>query len=348
MTPRTDPLWRLLAERPQTAGTLADWRQLLGDVFELVWPLLKPTGDRSRAWACGDPNKVGCHRQVHDHGDQIVAICGEQPRQCDRVTLSSEELVLFTLNPRRLGRALLKGVMNFEGEYKQVEHGWLLGTARFGEEDIAFHLGFCADAGALLSTRRALQERWPGRRVVLLVPQAEPVDGPTRTVLAGMNALVLALDESMHDATALAVDLTDVVTQFRFASVDLGPLLAHRYDLILDPMGSRYWLYGEVITFKTRARYPQRLLAALANTPNSLVTRLDLFGAVWPDDYGRKGVDKNWGRSLRDQTKALKVALDVDEERYPIVAHPSGDDAEGGYSLRLDPRRVHWWSEPTE
>lgn len=115
-----------------------------------------------------------------------------------------------------------------------------------------------------------------------------------------------------------------------------------------DLLGNRYWLYGEPIPFKKRARFPQRLLIALAKTPSSLVTRIDLFGAVWPDDYGRKGVEKNWGRSLRDQVTALKDALAVDEERYPVVAHPSGDDAEGGYSLRLDPRRVHWWSEPIE
>lgn len=69
---------------------------------------------------------------------------------------------------------------------------------------------------------------------------------------------------------------------------------------------------------------------------------------MWPDDYGRKGVEKDWGRALRDQVTALKSALDVDEERYPIAARPAGDDAEGGYVLRMDPRRILWWSEAIE
>jgi len=348
MTRRTDPFWRLLADRPRTTGTLTDWRGLLGDAFDLVRPVLKPTGDYARAWVCGDSGKVGCYREVHDHGNQVVAVCGEQPRRCERITLRRDDLVLYAVDPRRLGRSLLTGVTELEDEHTPMERGWFLGTARFGGEPIALHLGFVAEAGALLSVRRALQDRWPDRRVVLLVPMAEQVDAAARAALEGMGGIVLALDESLHDTGTLAADLADVVTHFRFAGVDLGSLLAHRYDLILDPLGNRYWLYGEPIAFKKRARFPQRLLAALAGTPSALVTRLDLFGAVWPDDYGRKGVEKNWARSLRDQVTALKEALAVDEGRYPVVAHPSGDDADGGYSLRLDPRRVHWWSEPIE
>ena len=348
MTRRTDPLWRLLAERPGTAGTLADWRELLGDAFDLAMPLLKPTGDHARAWACGKSGRVGCHREIHDRGDHLVAVCGEQPRRCDRVRLRHEDLVLYVLDPRRLGRALLHGQVDLDGELTPMNHGWALGSGRFGEDVVSFHLGFTADAGVLLAARRTLQERWPRRRVVLLVPQADQVDVATRAVLKEMDALVLALDESMRDAHALVVDLAEVITHFRFAGVDLGSLLAHRYDLILDPMGNRYWLYGKLITFKQRARFPQRLLAALAKTPSSLVTRAELFGQVWPDEYGARGVEKDWGRALRDQVTALKAAMNLDEERYPIAAHRSGDDAEGGYLVRLDPRRVHWWSGPLE
>lgn len=348
MTRKADPLWRLLAERPRTSGTLADWRELLGEAFDLVQPLLRPTGDYARTWTCGERGRVGCHRQVHDHGDEVVAVCGEQPHECGRVTLTRQDLVLYRVDPKQLGRALLKSVVGFEADHHPMQRGWLLGAARFGQELVGLHLGFAADAGSLLAVRRDLGERWPGRRVVLLVPRAELVDAPARAALVAMDAAVLALDEAMVGDDSLQADLADVVTTFRFADADLGSLLTHRYDLVLDPAGNRYWLYGEPIAFKARARYPQRLLAALAKKPGALVTRLDLFGAVWPDEYGARGSTKDWGRSLRDQVTALKKTLVLDDARYPIVAHPSGDDADGGYSLRLDPRRVYWWSESIE
>ena len=348
MTRKADPLWRLLAERPRTSGTLADWRELLGDAFDLVQPLLRPTGDYARTWTCGGSGRVGCHREVLDHGDELVAVCGEQPRECVRVPLTRQELVLYGVDPRQLGRALLKSVSGFEADHQPMQRGWLLGTVRFGQESVGFHLGFVADAGSLLAVRRDLGERWPGRRVVLVVPRAELVDPPTRDALLAMNAVVLALDEAMVGDDSLRADLADVVTTFRFADADLGSLLAHRYDLVLDPAGNRFWLYGEPIGFKARARFPQRLLAALAKKPGALVTRLDLFGTVWPDEYGARGSTKDFGRALRDQVTALKKVLALDEARYPIVAHPSGDDADGGYSLRIDPRRVFWWSQPIE
>jgi hypothetical protein len=89
------------------AAERLEWRRLLSDEWPIVQPLLRQTGALvDRVW-CPSPSGVDCPRRVihHDSG-RIVAVCGDQPRNCDTLSLSLADIAVLELDVRRLAAAL--------------------------------------------------------------------------------------------------------------------------------------------------------------------------------------------------------------------------------------------------
>lgn len=99
---RLNRLWHTLAEQPVLAGVEAVWVGWLGDEIEMVRPYLSPRQARSAIYPCHRPKGEGCPRRVVQHAsDDIVAVCGCSPPQCDTVRLGRQDIVVHELSISR-------------------------------------------------------------------------------------------------------------------------------------------------------------------------------------------------------------------------------------------------------
>ena len=100
-------LWRALEALPGLAAERLEWLRLVGDEWPIVEPLLRQTGALvDRVW-CPSPGGPDCPRRVIRHDDaRIVAVCGDQPRNCDTLSLTLEDIAVLELDVRRLAQAL--------------------------------------------------------------------------------------------------------------------------------------------------------------------------------------------------------------------------------------------------
>jgi hypothetical protein len=100
-------LWRALEALPGLAAERLEWLRLVGDEWPIVEPLFRQTGALvDRVW-CPSPGGPDCPRRVIRHDDdRIVAVCGDQPRNCDTLSLSLDDIAVLELDVRRLAAAL--------------------------------------------------------------------------------------------------------------------------------------------------------------------------------------------------------------------------------------------------
>lgn len=83
---------------------MAEWRQLLGDEFDIVRQLLRPTIHRVDFYPCPTPGGDGCPRRVVDLGEKgLLAVCGDTQKNCRNIELTAADLVVYELDRRRLG-----------------------------------------------------------------------------------------------------------------------------------------------------------------------------------------------------------------------------------------------------
>lgn len=69
--------------------------------------LLRVTNRRAEAYPCPSPGGVGCSRSIVDHGNgKIVAVCRDQPKRCDRLVLTRQDIAVYELDARKLCAAI--------------------------------------------------------------------------------------------------------------------------------------------------------------------------------------------------------------------------------------------------
>lgn len=96
-------LWPALEVLPGLAAVTEEWKDRFGEDFDAGRELLRLTNRRAKAYPCPSPGGVGCPRHVVDHGDGgIVAVCGDDPKRCDRLILTKRDIVIHELDARKL------------------------------------------------------------------------------------------------------------------------------------------------------------------------------------------------------------------------------------------------------
>ena len=91
--------WRALESVPDLAELLCVWKELAGDEFVILEAYLRPTQKLSESYPCPRPGGNGCPRRVVRHSDEdIVAVCGCSPRECDTVYLQKSDLIIYELD----------------------------------------------------------------------------------------------------------------------------------------------------------------------------------------------------------------------------------------------------------
>lgn len=98
-----------LEDRPGGADSLFDWRDALGDQLDAAAFLLRRTGALARRVGCPSPGGADCPRRVIRHADgSVAAVCGNQPADCDRLTLSLDDLAILELDWPKLADQLCR------------------------------------------------------------------------------------------------------------------------------------------------------------------------------------------------------------------------------------------------
>jgi len=105
-----DPLWNLLEEHHTREGVIAEWKTLLGPAFDIVKSyFLKRSGKQSSTYPCPKPMGASCPRNIVVHADDdIVAVCGNWPPECETISVTKDDLVVFTLGTDSIARYISK------------------------------------------------------------------------------------------------------------------------------------------------------------------------------------------------------------------------------------------------
>ncbi len=100
-------LWPALEALPGLAAVTEDWKDRFGEDFDAGREFLRLTNRRAEAYPCPSPGGVGCPRSIVDHGKgKFAAVCGDQPKRCDKLILTKQDIAIYEFDTRKLGTAI--------------------------------------------------------------------------------------------------------------------------------------------------------------------------------------------------------------------------------------------------
>jgi len=226
-------LWHVLDGASALVGVEAQWRDWLGDEFDLVRGLLRPEQDRATSYPCDSPGGTGCPRRVVVHGeDDIVAVCGCSPPECDPIKLAATDVIVHRLDEVKLGKvvAQLLGFKSAKGSVVDLQ-----GVTPIGVVDVA--IGRRAPVHLVLQAsvddeRHVIERLLASSRrssPLLVVPTELPLDLGRQVEVAGGDVVVCA-DLLVWDANGLVardgaqsiVDAARTRMALRFANSSVG------------------------------------------------------------------------------------------------------------------------------
>ena len=179
-------LWQCLELLAGGNHVAAEWAKLSGEQFApLRSAFLCDTQKRARFIPC--PHGCGCeHEIVVRAGGKLAALCRCEPWNCDDITLTSDDVVMWQINRAKFGRAVAKA---FDCDAKDADLR-IPGTrqvASFGSAAMPVVLTIQHDranfASAVVQLVATLKECF-----ILLAPTSRFLDGNTRALLKGAKA----------------------------------------------------------------------------------------------------------------------------------------------------------------
>lgn len=190
--PSLHELWRTIEREEVLAGVEAQWQLWLGDTVDVVRPFLKPEQNLASSYPC-ERHPSACARRVVHHGpDDIVAVCGLDESECDRLALKRADVVVYGLALPRL-LAEVAHVLGGGGDVERISDArvWSLGS-RSGTQ--FFFVLPDRDAGyeAPLAT---LLCRYPTGEFAVLVPTQDSLAPANRALLSQRRASALSCDD---------------------------------------------------------------------------------------------------------------------------------------------------------
>jgi hypothetical protein len=94
--------WRAFEEPYGVLGVREEWRRHLGAELAAASPFLRKLKEPSATYPCPRRGGDGCPRRVVIHGpEDIVAVCGCVPKECDTLKLKREDIAVYELDRKR-------------------------------------------------------------------------------------------------------------------------------------------------------------------------------------------------------------------------------------------------------
>jgi len=201
--PSLHALWRTLEREVALAGVEAQWRLWLGETLDTVRPFLKPEQELATSYPCERQPDTCARRVVHHGPDDIVAVCGMDLAECERLPLARAEVVVHALPLPRL-LAKVGDALGCSGDVQPVTgaRAWSLGV-RPGGGAVFFVLP--DRESGYSSTLASVLAHHPAGDLAVLVPCADSLSASDRSLLSQRRATVILCDEvlDLDDAGAL-------------------------------------------------------------------------------------------------------------------------------------------------
>lgn len=341
-------LWRALADEADTVVSRAEWDTVLGEGAGPAAGLLSLAGGPSPTRPCGAGPGQGCRMVLggtSDDGDATYR-CGDEPTRCDGEVLSKGKAAGYRLNLAGVAEILAEATGS-EGDPTRLPEpslrAWSLGAREIGGRQIAFWFTPDADEAAVAATVTAARARADAHITCLLIPATTAL--PSRVADAARRdaVLLVGLDVVCSvDAAVFALDLWPLLDRYRdeLRGADPTEFCGDRFDLVLDPLGERYWCFGRPVTFGAREQAARLLLRMLAARPGTAVTFEEMQQAH--PDVAAPTSRASWPQYRQKLMKAIREKRRKGDPDVPddMVEATAG----GAYVLRLAPSRVEWWT----
>ncbi len=95
--------WHKLGLPDGRGGTLPDLKTYFGDDWNVLSKYFLPTSRRATSIKCPSPGGNNCPRKVVEHSyHDIVAVCGNSPKECEPVRLTRQDLIIHELNINKI------------------------------------------------------------------------------------------------------------------------------------------------------------------------------------------------------------------------------------------------------
>lgn len=189
-------LWRILEREAVLAGVEAQWRLWLGETLDAVRPFLKPEQELATSYPCEREPDTCARRVVHHGPDDIVAVCGMDVPECERMPLTRADVVVHALALPRL-LAQVGDAVGCSGDVQPVTgaRAWSLGV-RPGGGAVFFVLP--DGESGYSSTLASVLAHHPFGDLAVLVPCADSLSAADRSLLSQRRATVISCDEVLE------------------------------------------------------------------------------------------------------------------------------------------------------
>jgi hypothetical protein len=195
----------------------------------------------SDTYPCPQPGGLGCPRQVARPDGEIIAVCGNDPPECDEVRLSPRDVELLGVVPERLLEAL-RSPLGIGGTVRRVEglaHTYQAGS--FIPQSAIKHPVFftaAASQGQYALVLDALRSRVDGSSFAVLVPTDRFVSAETVRQFRVLGIPIVSLADTVRLSTAGKLK---AVTDFQSILNTIGKRTT-------APKGSRAEVFADVLT----------------------------------------------------------------------------------------------------
>ena len=193
---RLDYFWAALDRMPSLRGLKIEWKETFGDDLPVAEAFLEPEQELATWYPCPRPGGDGCPRRVVEHGPtDRVAVCGNDPPECEPVRVTRKDLIIYRLDVPALARGIARAfAWDGEGELP----GGLEGVATLGRycpsPGHAFPAFFALPGDDFAGTLERLVAR-AGGPCLMLVPTRASTRGQPWDAHIARSVHVLACSE---------------------------------------------------------------------------------------------------------------------------------------------------------
>jgi hypothetical protein len=317
--------WRTFEEPYGVRGVRAHWRGLLGAELAVASPFLRKLKEPSATYPCPRRGGDGCPRRVVVHGpEDIRAVCGCAPKECDPVRLKPEDIVVYELDPKRfcgfLSESLgLAAVAEPVGPRSDIWHvgSWAAGAADRQPVFLVAAPGRSAFDGAIGALLIAFQGPF-----VVLAPTLRFSGATAAEGLRQRGAALLTLEDvvlrSDENNLVAAAPLPELMANGRRGQPAVTEETRNVFRREQD-----FWLLS--FTGKTiRLRHLAGLgyIAEMLRAPGKTIEALALVGA--PGD-GKAPVPAGGAIEMADEQAIRAVRTALQEREEELARLPKND-----------------------
>jgi hypothetical protein len=134
--PKPSRFWRALEAVAGRAAVPVVWKEKLGGDYAAASRYLRTTLHKAGSYPCPSPGGDGCPRRIVSHAnDEIVAVCGDNPKRCESLRLHPQDAILWDVDVNTLAKDIVRGIAATE---ESLASTTVAGVWRIGAYTMSF------------------------------------------------------------------------------------------------------------------------------------------------------------------------------------------------------------------